>query len=1185
MELTIDIFGSDTINTISRRLAARLQTLAKFCDFTLADISEIKKHKSIRVTVWDALTNIKNAIAQRVKFDTFIEHERAHLQRLDVFGEVAYIWFYENVAPEARSDFRHFVEEEQIRVITIAIPNIASILQRKGMLSRFAFDTVAIYYKTLQDQIRANISFARGFEQAGAVQQAIVPMPTTPFEEERVKILFTTNITNLSLYEVFNAIVLSVDLPLATQGNFYKVFKNAKLQLSWLDETPKDKIRIKYVPKEVEEPIDIEFQLSGLTLLITTEIEPRGKLNKQFMSTLIPKIVPSIQLRLLDNTLENITGVFYIPAQRLDVYVFEHLVINNASFSNFYVDESEKTVRAKSSIYAYFEGVGELVSIILTPKIMDKYDPTMRDKSNVDFPEGLPYLRVKIVKSKTEENVRQLIANLARVITVYNSEVDNVVTFYRQFIPDFGRPKKQEETVKAARERFMDLDKDLFNGLYTRQCPNRPEFYTEAQFAALQNVDKSVDKSKFILYPKTPQEGTQRYYTCQTRTDGHEFVGLKTAGAGITKYKYVPCCFKKDQHLKKGSALNKYYGSDEKDVRTAQQRLVTSIKFLDYNRYGKLDEFPSLNNILTDAIDPAMFHFLRWGVDRSKRSFLQCILEATDYTPRQGQVKYNKSTADSRAQSLQSIIDEICDDDALINTARQSLFDKSIGDIKEMLRDPETYLDPTLFTQLFETKFECKILVFSGHYLSIPRAAKALLLNATTEGSRVVLILENLGADPSITAFPRCEVLVRANRTKSSEVAFIHSPTNLNMMIIKKIFGKMIKAQTLSERGVSLAPFLVAEAKGQIINSYGKTAGIVTRDDFLFYIKTPIQPLRLLEITDGNYIVRPLKDTLAYLAAKMPSVRPQIIGYRGNSGSIVQSTVRMTTEHGVVIFDVPILHLEREERGPEVIVEQATIPDLEVVSTLAFFNNFQKVARYLTEITIHSFSEFLHANSITIITDDVIAQFIATKTVVDDTVVYKITSKFFDHAKRLFVRGGKLLVKSNELVRKLVFALRLYITQHTQDVFEYYKRTSIESYILDPLDFVEYPQQIVLEGLDSMLKYVDGRSPGNNVSKAIVATTPPGVPYFVKNIFFGPSVYLAINAERLEDAMSIANNWQNHHFVDSFPTNTMPVGWNIYAYNSEVDITQIDETEFDYDKKLVGYKYEDDDVYTVLLRF
>ena len=1177
MEYDFDVYRLDNEGILINRIAAKLNSLTRFLDvisvsspdgkvigteISSKTITDIKKYTKIRVTLWDAYTDCRNAATKRDSlFSVFYKMYRDRIQKLKLDTDMAFVWLYQKIKPRETDEFLEFFLDNVTADMESVIPNLSVLVADRPLFNELTYKVAKGYVENTEREIFRNRDSSLRLENTETLQKDIVSVYTTPFEDERIRIVFQTDIKTHTLFEIFNAISLSQNFPFAIMNTFYKILKNVSIKSAWIDQISQDKIKIKYTAPDIEEDIDVEMEIRDDALFIITEIEPRGRILIGYMSGMIKKLLPSINFSIVKQTFEDITGVFYVPSQRLDLFVFEHLVINNSAFSNFYVDESEKAARVKSSVYVYFDSGSELISFILTAKRMDKYDPTMRDKDKTTFPELSPYLRVRIVKAKTQESINTLVSIFSKIITVYNSEYTNVVDFYRMYIPDFaqtGRDKGDEKGEKALKEKFLKIDPELFSGLYTRKCRHQPEILPESE------ID-SVKKDEVMIYPKTPQEGTQRYYTCQRRKDAHKFVGLRLADEITTKYNYVPCCFKTDQHTG-NTPYNRYFEnipaiSQEK---VAQQRLVTGTKFLEYNKYGKLDEFGQIKNILTDPNED--FVYYRWGVDRSKRSFLQCIVEAITSLDarRYDEYGYDKASEASRLRSLDGILYKMTMDIPLLNTARQSLFDKTIADISDMILDRDTYLNPLLLTQLFEAKFNCKIFAFSQSGLMLPRSAKSILVNGEENDSRpVIIILEHTGSSTDLEkSYPRCEVIVRANRTKSSQVSFAMNQMNPVVQYIGDIYLKMIKSGIGSKliTPLNLPQDIINEAKGQIINAYGKTGAIITKDNFILYLAIPICPLALPEM--NNYEILDEQATTNYLQ-------------KFNINYIHKSDTAITVRINTFEFSIPILYA----KALVTCADRIVVPNFSTESVLARINDFKKIAKYLSEFIIYVFSQYLAEKKITTITDTIIENFVKERIVIDKTVKYRIRSRFFETTKSTFMQGSKLVVKSEELLKRLVFTLRLYITQHFQDVFEYYKRKSIEGYIINLTDFEEMPQQIILEGRNSVIHYMHSRTARYTLTDKIVI--PSSEPYFFKNIMVGPSVYLAVNVEDFEDAQSIVNNWLKKQLVSVFPTDTSDVNWDVYAYNSETAITPIEFNNRPV--KLLSYKYEDEQRFTVML--
>jgi hypothetical protein len=757
------------------------------------------------------------------------------------------------------------------------------------------------------------------------------------------------------------------------------------------------------------------------------------------------------------------------------------------------------------------------------------------------------------MKAKNQENVIGLISTFSKIISMYNKLYDRVVVFYREFISTFGQTEVRVEksNPKKDAEKFLKLDPDLFSGKYTRKCPKRPEIVSEEQANDLQNV---------MLYPKTPQEGTQRYYTCDSRDDEYKFVGLQRTDPIITKYNYVPCCFKKDQS--KGNTLfNKYFkGVSE---RTLQQRTVVGSKFLDYNTYGELTEFSDISRVLTDP-DPD-FKFYRWGVDRSRKSFAQCIIEALKIP------EYRPETEASRERSVYGILERIAADIPLLYSAVQSLFDKSISDIQDILLDRNSYLDPSLLIQLFETKFDCKIFVFSPSSLIIPRTMKSLL--QTRQHKSVVFVLEHLGSDPAIASYPRCELIVRANRIHSDQVSFSLRDTNPVVQYISTIYDNMTRATlgTKQIKTLSIPAYIGEQLSGQVINSYGKTAALITRDAFILYLDSPIAPLPLPNRIE--YAIHPYDVTMKYLT--------EVMRVRSTSDTILNDgkTTGITVSAGDLKFSIPVQPTDRVTDSQPT---RKLFPNPEDNSVLATYNAYQKVAKYLREFIIYMFSEYLYKNKIATITDSVIERFTESSTVINPTIKYKIPSRYFSEVSKYLTRGDKLVLQSDELLNRLVFTLRLFISQRTQEVFEYHKRKSVENYITDLSDFEQRQQEIILEGKDSILKYIREKTSLYFIQGSISPLL--STPYFFKNINISETVlYIAVNTTTLDDAISAIHNWKKHKVINVFPTDTTPLECDVYVYNSEDDINIVSDNNSEF--KIVGYLFNEEYRHTALIPF
>ena len=1151
------IFNNDTELTIVQRVADSFNSVPKFILIagiynrdrmitTTVDkqsLVDIKKFNNVRIDVWDGLsTVISNATKQGSTFHTFYTTSvKTNVEKCKILPDVIFIWCHTKIQMIGATIDENFIEliieQNVFKDIISVIPNMYDLINRNDLYNKLDISTINNYFTNLRTQIQKNRENVQRIVNAYEIQKSIKGVVTTEFEREQNKIRWITDIKTMSIFEIFDAIVLSSKAPFASVDTFYKILKNYRINRDWV-ETSKDKLIIKFFNTPTSDPVDIVFYIENDTVNITATLDvARNEQPENDMIVFIKTLIPSIKFGLEKTSIENIFGVFYIPNQKLDFYVFAHLVLNDKQFSSFFIDESEKATKTKSGIYTYYDvGGNDLVPLIITPKTVHKYDPTIRDRIPTVFTDGSQYIRVKISNAKTIENINQIIAALSKAMTLYNTANMKVITLYRRFIHNFASIPSTENAVNDARKiKFKTIDPILFSGQYSRDCQHRPDIIDENEIHNYNNV---------MLFPKTAEEGTQRYYTCENRPDNYTAVGLQHKKSGKPDYRYVPCCFVENQEDKAGSTYNEYFkGIEQAKQKGPQQRLVEGSKFLNYDTYGTFDDFSMLNAMFVD-MDATNYRYLRWGTDMSRYSFLQCIVEAVGYEG------YDTSTFETRAESTKRLLKEIVSDTVLLTTTKQAMYDKSIMDIQRILMDKNEYINPVFFRDLFEIKFNCKIIVFNSQSIENLRVAKSYV--PLYDNKRpVVMVLQHLGSDPTKAPFPRCELIARTNRTQSRDVSFsftqdipfVSKMLEIERRTVLSHIGKTIVTYAMVPRAV----FEIA--KFQIINSFGKTCGVITHDGFLLYLPIPCAPLPLQESTD--YRTFNARATFGYIKEKFGDVHVrQILDY--SSLVAFEIVVESST------FYIPV------ERSPQMTTMQVSdgqivFPRKEESSMLDRFLRFQKIARYLTEYVCFLFSNFLIQNKITIISDKIIERFIENKTIINHNIEYKIKSRFFNDNTATFLdKNGKLIIKNEELLKRLVFTLRANIAQRSQEIFEYHTRTRAENFIIDYNDFVSYPNQVIVEGKESIVKYLNERASIYPVNNTIMNHTQKV--YFFSNILIGDRTYIVKNVENIDDAFAYLYNWQTHHILsNNQPDDINPrdvIDVDMYIYTPDGDISQ-----------------------------
>ena len=254
------------------------------------------------------------------------------------------------------------------------------------------------------------------------------------------------------------------------------------------------------------------------------------------------------------------------------------------------------------------------------------------------------------------------------------------------------------------------------------------------------------------------------------------------------------------------------------------------------------------------------------------------------------------------------------------------------------------------------------------------------------------------------------------------------------------------------------------------------------------------------------------------------------------------------------------------------------------VPIMYYYNQNKKLAKYLTEYILYMFSLYIHEKNIQEfkINDTDIQDFVEKNTFVNNSIEYGMIPKRFTINQNIgLVRDNKLVVNSGEVLKRLVYVLRLELSRNTSNVIEYYKRTTIEPYLNEISDFQTFPTQILLYGKDILEKYINEKYIKTIMSEGIIFNTT--VPYFFKNEKLNPNVFLAQNVDTLEQVNLTLKNWENNHINSLEPNDDEDIPFILYNYVSENDIVYIEGEQYSKYIVLIYIKEDDTERFTVLL--
>lgn len=572
------------------------------------------------------------------------------------------------------------------------------------------------------------------------------------------------------------------------------------------------------------------------------------------------------------------------------------------------------------------------------------------------------------------------------------------------------------------------------------------------------------------------------------------------------------------------------YGTNQKDIYGSKYRnyyygdelkksTQTSITSSDkFVDKDRLGTLPiNINNLLEFVQDG---EYYRKGVDSSKNSFIHCVLKALE-----------------QEENIERLRDSLVDNAV---TCRQELYDLSVNDIKSKIRDSEEYFDPNLFVRLIEDKFKVKIFIFNRSGLTLPRHLKTYL-KFKKEEENCILIYEHIGSTSDNAKYPRCELIVKGERELfKREVVCNGIETFLNTINKTYSLNREIKDISFDYKNLGIV--------SQWIDIYGKTKrlNVIHLGKIVTIITTPIQPLNVVEIKDRHIYSLDRDSIDSFIKDK--GVRDsvvrdnELVGYIGN------------------------------------IEIKVNVGNQEIDSVLSSHNRTKKLARYITEYLFWLYSKYIFENDKSI-NKESMSDFVDEGVIIDPDFEYRDVDKTLSMTSSL-MKDGKLVVKSEETLKRLMYVLRLESVRRSFGLINYHIKTELEKYYVDITDFDHYPFQIIFEGDDAIDNWIEHG--GKNEYSLNNIVKKGDTPYFFKNDLISDKVYLAQNTDSVYKANTIARVWYRDGYnVGSEPDIEPFLMCKLYFFKSKnkVQLRNITGLNTENDIRIIYNK----EFYTVLL--
>lgn len=1212
----INTYDLDSVNTIINRLAAKNQTISEYLYFEneKPDMNEILESEIIYFeNLLPTMLNESFPVVYEKFKDVF------NLQKMVETYVLLNKEFDELYEREKENpSFKGMFMDSSLLVITDYLKNKdAEFVLNKNEINRI-WENKYNLKKSFINSIKENQKNVEKIEKTYEEFSSIEGLYYTNFELEKYKFLLELNINNISLLEIFNNIKLNKNIPFATTHYFYKIMKEFIPSDKWINlfdrsKTPFDKYKNidrfnNIILKVLQKTKSVNY--NDFTEIILNLENELAKIKFEYNIKKFDISQEDLKNRVLDiinlNDIKNekvieVNGVFYFPKQTMNKYVMSDLIMNNPLFSSILVID-ETTIGMKSNIYIYFSNsiIGN-VTAYLTEQVVLKTSSLSKNKEL--FPVGSKYIRVKISSCENEKKVKYFQEILSKLFVLYNQNYNEIIEFYRKNLIDI---EVEDENIKnidlknienLAKDKFKNNDKIfkelretdpyIFKAIYTRYCRKLPipisdEDANNPEIINYTDKNGNIKKYDIITFPKEQvNDSIPRKYICNYKKNINP--GLRDNPYDNSDVlPYIPCCYVRKQIDKTGSKyMNYYFGEKLKEKKEKNKgNIYTSNIILKNNDFGTLPENIERIFSLVDLTSK----YYRKGVFRNKNSFLNCVLEALNEDTN----ILDFELEDDREYQLKRIRKELSSLSAYAAACKQEMYDYTIEEIQNKIKNNDEYFDPKLFLHLLELKYNCNIFLFKRNNqgtIILPRHTKGYYKNRNT--NKCIFIFEHMGSASDKSEYPQCELIIRQlEDSEETEYIFDYdSEISENIFTFFEninnyyIFNKKLD---LIDYKFSVFPFIKLES--QIIDNYGKTRmlNIIYKDKNISLFTNPIQPL-ILDINKENIIYKNNIEIILELASKIGmTLNKQVV----NNDILIQIVGFV----GNLEITIPVIDTHEKIEGVPIENNINNITIIGSNSSLYEYNRYKKLARYISEYLYWLYSKYMNENGINIediMNEDNLNDFIKKYIQINKDFEYTNVGKSFSMNSGIMDKN-KLIIKSNETLKRLFFGLKMLSLRNTKKLYEYYKKNVIENYYLEISDFDNFPFQIILEGEDSIGKWINEKNESNDINDEII-------PDIEKSYFFRNSniennkLFIAQNTDSIVNAINIAINWYEYDYnignKSGFEEQLETPKFTLYSYinNKKINIYNVDGDEKEYNIKIIGYKIDGVTKFTVLL--
>lgn len=439
------------------------------------------------------------------------------------------------------------------------------------------------------------------------------------------------------------------------------------------------------------------------------------------------------ELEIIEKQDTDLSGDFEITIDNFSETKLYYLTLFSDIFSEFIFIREDSSVRSmKENIKYYYVGSDQLREYL-------NYSSFFYIKKLYNN----RYLIKYTSKSTSAKIIKEFILILSKLFWFYNNLPSNLLNYLSIVEQPYtgvdgeglgGNVEDMTDVVTSIKTRKIEnlqkADPDLFQKrLYVRTCPcqKQPIIIPKEDKEDWEKYEVDGKKRNVVLFPpeKSKQKVSKNYYVCPD--DEFSNFSLRENPDSSSLYPLIPCCnvsnFPKDLYEDYDEIRenpSKYWASKERH-RGKGVGILKTLKILTAGRKGILMDY--VVNFLS-VVEKG--NYIREGVRKnSKSSFLHCIFRGIiNYkldldVPVFKNIRklinsYNDSSEERKEDKIAKFRNFLGEFKEKVNLAvsMQELYDHSLPEIFQLIKNPSLNLDSNKFFRFFEIFFMINIFVF-----------------------------------------------------------------------------------------------------------------------------------------------------------------------------------------------------------------------------------------------------------------------------------------------------------------------------------------------------------------------------------------------------------------------------------------------------------------------------------------